>query len=52
MTTHLNLVPRSRMSGAICKLPNTSSWRGAYLSKGITLHFSLPFSKSYNVHAA
>jgi hypothetical protein len=30
------------MSGAIPPLPNTSSWRGAYLSTGITL--PLPFT--------
>jgi len=29
LTTHLHLVPRSRMHGAIPPLPNTSSWRGA-----------------------
>jgi hypothetical protein len=29
LTTHLHLVPRSRMRGAIPPLPNTSSWRGA-----------------------
>jgi hypothetical protein len=29
LTTHLHLVPRPRMYGAIPPLPNTSSWRGA-----------------------
>jgi hypothetical protein len=29
LTTHLYLVPRSRMSGAISPLPHTSSRRGA-----------------------
>jgi hypothetical protein len=31
------LVPRLRMCGAIPTLPNTSSWRAAYLSPGTTL---------------
>jgi hypothetical protein len=29
LTTHLHLVPRSRMRGAIPSLHNMSSWRGA-----------------------
>jgi hypothetical protein len=29
LTTHLHLVPRSRMRGTIPPLPSTSSWRGA-----------------------
>jgi hypothetical protein len=29
------------MRGAIPPLPNTSSWRGAYLTTGTTLHFIL-----------
>jgi len=29
LTTHLILVPRSRMRGAIPSPPNSSSWRGA-----------------------
>jgi hypothetical protein len=37
MTTHL-LMLRSRMSGAIPPPPSTSSWCGAYLSTGTTLH--------------
>jgi hypothetical protein len=31
LTTHLYLVPRSRMRGAIPRLPHTPSWRGAQL---------------------
>jgi hypothetical protein len=31
LTTHLHLVPRSRMLGTILPLPNTPSWRGAKL---------------------
>jgi hypothetical protein len=31
LTTHLHLVPRSRIHGAIPPLSNTSSWRGAQL---------------------
>jgi hypothetical protein len=31
LTTHLHLVSRSRMRGAIPPLPNTPSWRGAQL---------------------
>jgi len=35
---HLHhLVPRSRMRGAIPPLPNTLSWRGAWLSTGTVL---------------
>jgi hypothetical protein len=37
LTTHLLLVPRSRMRGAIPPPPNTSSWRGGYFSKGTIL---------------
>jgi hypothetical protein len=33
LTTHLHLVPSSRMRGAIPPFPNTSSWRGAQLKK-------------------
>jgi len=29
LATHLHLVPRSRMRGAIPLLPNTLPWRGA-----------------------
>jgi hypothetical protein len=32
LTTHFQLVPRLRMSGAVLALPNTSPWRGAQLS--------------------
>jgi hypothetical protein len=38
LTTHLHLVPRSRMRGAIPPLPNTSLWRGTYLSTGTLLY--------------
>jgi hypothetical protein len=31
LTTHLHLVPRSRVRGVIPPLPNTPSWRGAQL---------------------
>jgi hypothetical protein len=31
--THLHVVPRSRMRGAIPPLPNTPSWRGAQLQR-------------------
>jgi hypothetical protein len=33
LTTHLHLVPRSRMHGAIPPLPNTPPWHGAQLKK-------------------
>jgi hypothetical protein len=33
LTTHLRLVPRSRMRGAIHLLPHTPSWRGAQIKK-------------------
>jgi len=39
LTTHLHLVPRWKMRGAVLPLPNTSSWRGAYLSTGTTLPY-------------
>jgi hypothetical protein len=44
LTTDLHLVPRSRMRGAIPPFPNTSSWRGAWLSTGkpLTLPNLLP----------
>jgi hypothetical protein len=32
LTTNLYPVPRLRMHGIIPPLPNTSAWRGAYLS--------------------
>jgi hypothetical protein len=41
LTTHLNLVPRSRMRGATSPLPNTPSWCGAQLSTGTTLPLPL-----------
>jgi hypothetical protein len=31
LTTHLHLVPKSRMRGSIPPLPTTPSWRGAQL---------------------
>jgi len=42
LTTHLYLVSRLKMHGAIPPLPDTSSWLGAYLGKGfcvIVNHF-------------
>jgi hypothetical protein len=33
LTTHLHLVPRSKMLGATSPLPNTPSWRGAQFKK-------------------
>jgi len=33
LTTHLHLVSKSRILGAIPPLPNTPSWRGAQLRK-------------------
>jgi hypothetical protein len=41
LTTHLHLVPRSRMRGAMPPLPNTPSWHGTHLkeSTGTTLSF-------------
>jgi hypothetical protein len=41
MTTHLLLVPKLRMRGAIPPLPHTPAWRGAWLSTGTTLPFLL-----------
>jgi len=41
LTTHLCLVPRLWLSGAIPPLPLTYSWRGAWLSTGTTLTFFL-----------
>jgi hypothetical protein len=34
LTTHLHLVPRSRMRGAIPPLPNKPSWRGKSSNEG------------------
>jgi hypothetical protein len=42
LSTHLHLVPRSRMRGAVLPLLNTSSWHGAYISTGTTLPLPLP----------
>jgi hypothetical protein len=36
LTTHLHLVPRSRVHGDIPPLPNTPSWYGAQLKKEST----------------
>jgi len=41
LTTHLNLVPRLKMGGAVPPFPHTSSWCGAWLSTGATLSFYL-----------
>jgi len=41
LTTHLHLLLRFRMHGAIFHSPNTSSWRGDKLTKGTTLPLSL-----------
>jgi hypothetical protein len=46
LTSHLHLVLRLRMPGIIPPLPSTSSWRGAYLSTGITLYLSLSFEET------
>jgi len=37
LTTHLHLVQRLRMRGAVPPLPYKSLWRGAHLSTGTTL---------------
>jgi hypothetical protein len=37
------LLPRSRMREAILHSHNTPSWRGAWLSTGTTLPFTLPY---------
>jgi len=42
LTTHLRLVPRSRIRGAIPPLPNTPSWPGAQL-KAQGLNLPLPY---------
>jgi hypothetical protein len=41
LTTHLHLVPRLLMRGAVPPLPQTYSWRGALLSIRTTLLFLL-----------
>jgi hypothetical protein len=49
LTTHLYLVPKSRMRGAITPLPNTPSRRGARLKNtGITL----PYKRSHGLSVA
>jgi hypothetical protein len=40
LTTHLQLVLRSRKCGSIHSLPRTPSWRSAYLSTGTSLPFT------------
>jgi hypothetical protein len=49
MTTHLRLVPKLRIRGAIPPLPHTSSWSGAWLSTGSFLPspYLLVFPVSY-----
>jgi hypothetical protein len=49
LTTHLQLVPKSRKRGFIHQLPHTPSWRSAYLVKyrdkfifSLSVFFSLP----------
>jgi hypothetical protein len=42
LTTHLHLVPRSRMSGAVPAPPNTPPWRGAQLRHRDNFTFTLP----------
>jgi len=37
LITHLHLVPRSSIHGAVVQLSHTSSWRGACLSARTTL---------------
>jgi hypothetical protein len=39
---YFRLMPIIKMHGAIRPLPNTSSWRGAYLSTGTILRLPLP----------
>jgi hypothetical protein len=41
LTTHLHLVPRSRIRGAIPPLPNTPSRRGAKLNNGDNFTFNI-----------
>jgi hypothetical protein len=43
LTTHLKLVPRSRMRGAIPSHPGTPSWRGAHWKKKYKDRFTLNF---------
>jgi len=37
LIAHVQLVPWLKMRGAISPLPDTTSWRGAYLSRGTSL---------------
>jgi hypothetical protein len=41
LTTHLHLVPRSKMLSAVPPLPNTPSWRGAQLKHRDYITFTL-----------
>jgi hypothetical protein len=56
LTNHFNLVPRSRIRGAISPLPNTPSWRGAELNKAegqLYLTFSIVLQlgwRGYEMH--
>jgi len=47
LTTHLYLVPRSRMRGAIPPLPTISSWRGAQLKKSQGQIYLLPMHATF-----
>jgi hypothetical protein len=49
LTTHLHLIPRSRMRGAILPLPNTPSWRGAHLNHRDNFTFTFTFTFNSNV---
>jgi hypothetical protein len=44
LTTHLQLVPRSRKCGFINSLPRTPSWRSAELSTGTALLYFKPYA--------
>jgi hypothetical protein len=44
LTTHLYLVPRSRICGAIPHSPNTHSWFGAQLKQRNKLNFFIILS--------
>jgi hypothetical protein len=45
LITHLNLVPTSRIRGAIPPLPNTPSWRGVQLKHREKFTFNLTISR-------
>jgi hypothetical protein len=44
LTTHLHLVSRLRMRGAILPLPNTPSWRDAQLKHRDNFTFTFTFT--------